>query len=47
MMEGADIAVADAIWANFLPATLGNIAGGALMVGAAHYYIHFAPTSRA
>ncbi len=43
MMEGADIAVGTALWANLLPATIGNIIGGALMVGASHAYIHFAP----
>lgn len=40
MMEGADITAAQAIWANLIPATLGNIAGGALLVGAVHTRLH-------
>lgn len=33
MMNGADITVADAVIDNLVPATLGNIVGGALLVG--------------
>lgn len=40
MMEGAHVDVAEAIWRNFIPATLGNIAGGALLVGAVHAALH-------
>lgn len=40
MLEGADIGVIESINANFIPATLGNIAGGALLVGCAHAYLH-------
>lgn len=46
MMEGADIGVWESIHKSFIPATLGNIVGGALMVGAAHYYIHFRPLKK-
>lgn len=42
MMEGADIDVWTAVWNNLIPATLGNIAGGALLVGMAHSYVHLA-----
>lgn len=41
MMEGADITVGTAIVANLIPATIGNIIGGALFVGAVNAYIHF------
>lgn len=41
MMEGAQIGIWQAITANFIPATIGNIIGGALMVGTAYSYIHF------
>lgn len=40
MMEGADVTVAQALWRNLLPATLGNIVGGALLVGAVHTRLH-------
>lgn len=40
MMEGADITVMQSITANFIPSTLGNVAGGALLVGALNGYIH-------
>lgn len=40
MMEGADVAVWQAIVDNLIPATLGNIAGGALLVGAVHARLH-------
>lgn len=33
MMEGADVTVWQFVWCNLLPATFGNIVGGALMVG--------------
>lgn len=40
MMEGADVTVMQSIIANFIPSTLGNIAGGALLVGAVNGYLH-------
>jgi len=40
MMEGADVNAMQAITANLIPATLGNIAGGALLVGCVHTYLH-------
>ncbi|MDE6556950.1 MAG: formate/nitrite transporter family protein [Duncaniella sp.] len=40
MMEGADVSVGRAVWCNLIPATLGNIVGGALLVGAVHSYLH-------
>lgn len=40
MMSGADIGVWEAIRANFIPATLGNIVGGALCVGAVYSYLY-------
>jgi len=40
MMEGAGIGIWQAIWCNLIPATIGNIIGGALLVGAAYGYLH-------
>lgn len=40
MMQGCDINVWEAIRDNFIPATLGNIVGGALLVGCVHTYLH-------
>ncbi len=40
MMEGADVSIADFVVRNLVPATLGNIAGGALLVGCIHAGIH-------
>lgn len=40
MLEGADIGVWEAIRVNIIPATLGNIVGGALLVGCLHTYVH-------
>ena len=40
MMQGADITVAQMLVANILPATVGNIIGGALFVGTAQWYVH-------
>lgn len=39
MMYGADLSVAD-LFANLIPATLGNIAGGALFVGLSQHYLY-------
>ncbi len=40
IMLGADIDIATMLTSNILPATLGNVAGGALFVGALHYYLN-------
>ncbi|MDE6309028.1 MAG: formate/nitrite transporter family protein [Muribaculaceae bacterium] len=40
MMEGADVTAWQAIANNLIPATLGNIVGGALLVGAVHTRLH-------
>ena len=40
MREGADIGVWEAVWCNLIPATIGNIIGGALLVGAVYTYLH-------
>ncbi|MDE6267076.1 MAG: formate/nitrite transporter family protein [Muribaculaceae bacterium] len=41
MLHGADVTIMEAITRNMIPSTLGNIAGGALMVGTIKTYIHF------
>ncbi len=43
MMEGAGIGVVEALCDNLLPATIGNIIGGAVFVGMAHWYLHRTP----
>ena len=40
MMEGAGIGMWEAIWSYIIPATIGNIIGGALLVGAVNAYLH-------
>lgn len=40
LLEGADISIDTCLSANILPATIGNIIGGALFVGCLHAYIH-------
>ncbi|MDE6754782.1 MAG: formate/nitrite transporter family protein [Muribaculaceae bacterium] len=40
MMEGAEISVGQALWRNIIPATIGNIIGGAFFVGCLHWYLH-------
>lgn len=40
MLEGANISVTEAICNNLIPSTLGNIAGGSLLVGWIHAYLH-------
>lgn len=40
MLNGADVTVMEAITRNLIPSTLGNILGGALMVGTLKTYIH-------
>ena len=38
MMHGASVTMADFIFANLIPATLGNIVGGAVFVGGIYWY---------
>ncbi|MDE6832339.1 MAG: formate/nitrite transporter family protein [Muribaculaceae bacterium] len=45
MLCGADITAGQAITTNIIPATLGNIVGGALLVGCLHSYAHLRSTS--
>lgn len=40
MLEGARIGVGECLWGNLLPATIGNIIGGAVFVGCLHWYLH-------
>lgn len=40
MMHGASVTVSDFLLANLVPATLGNIAGGAVFVGGIYWYIN-------
>lgn len=40
MLEGADVTFYSMIIDNLIPATLGNIVGGALLVGCVHTYLH-------
>ena len=40
MLEGAPFGVWDAVWRNLIPATLGNIIGGAIFVGCVHTWLH-------
>lgn len=40
MFEGCDLSVGELFTSNLLPATLGNIIGGALFVGFAYYYLY-------
>lgn len=40
MLEGAEVTIAQAVLNNFIPATLGNIIGGAVFVGGVHAYLH-------
>lgn len=40
MMNGADLGVAELFTTNLIPATIGNIVGGAIFVGALLYYRH-------
>lgn len=39
MMMGAEVSIYDLFVANLLPATIGNIVGGALFVGAVQWYL--------
>lgn len=40
MMEGADVTLWQFVWCNLIPATSGNIVGGALLVGCVNAYVH-------
>ncbi|MCM1021008.1 MAG: formate/nitrite transporter family protein [Muribaculum sp.] len=40
MLEGADVTIVQMVVNNLIPATLGNIVGGALLVGCVHTYLH-------
>lgn len=40
MFEGANVEIMQAITTSFIPATLGNIVGGAVFVGCAYYYVN-------
>lgn len=40
MMEGASVSAMTFVSANLIPATLGNIAGGAIFVGCVNAYVH-------
>lgn len=40
MMNGAVVSCSDFVFANLIPATLGNIIGGALFVGGLYWYLH-------
>lgn len=43
MLEGAPVSIDTCLTNNILPATIGNIIGGALFVGCLHTYIHRRP----
>lgn len=43
IMEGADVTIEQMFTANLIPATLGNIVGGALLVGGVHAWLHSKP----
>lgn len=40
MLEGADVGIGQFVWNNLVPATIGNIAGGAIFVGCVHAMLH-------
>ncbi len=40
MFEGADISIVDLFVKNLIPATIGNIIGGALFVGLGYWYVY-------
>lgn len=45
ILEGADVSVGQMFTANLIPATLGNIVGGAVMVGGVHAWLHSSSAS--
>lgn len=40
IMAGAEISIGQMVWNNLIPATIGNIIGGALLVGCIHTWLH-------
>ena len=40
MLEGAPVGIGECLWRNLIPATIGNIIGGAVFVGCLHWYLH-------
>jgi formate/nitrite transporter FocA (FNT family) len=40
MMLGADISIKELLFEALLPATLGNIVGGGILVGAIYWYVY-------
>lgn len=40
MLEGAPVTIGECLWRNILPATIGNIIGGAVFVGCLHWYLY-------
>ena len=40
MLQGADVSLYDCAIRNLIPATLGNIVGGALFVGGFYWYAY-------
>jgi hypothetical protein len=44
MMFGADVTIGRLFWA-LLPATIGNVVGGGILVGAVYYYVYDSVTS--
>jgi formate/nitrite transporter len=45
MLYGADISISHLLFQALLPATLGNIVGGGIMVGAVYWYVYDSMTS--
>jgi len=45
MMEGAAVGISDLLLHNLLPSTLGNIFGGAILVGCVHTFLHAPSTN--
>lgn len=40
MMQGAEVTLGAFLWNNLLPATVGNIVGGAAFVGGIYWYTY-------
>ena len=40
IMAGAEVGITQMLLANLIPATIGNIIGGALLVGCIHTWLH-------
>lgn len=40
IMAGAEVGITRMLLANLIPATIGNIIGGALLVGCIHTWLH-------